>query len=166
MSPYPQGPILFCYDGSDGSRYAMRAAASLLAPRDAVVLSVWETVATRLATGGLLPIAGMSYISDEGELDAREQAAAQQVAEEGAAAASEHGWMASARAANAELRPGARSSTSPTRWTPALIVCGARGLERGQAGNHRLGLRGGASPSASSNPDHGATASPAKRDVE
>jgi len=87
MSPYPQGPILFCFDGSDGSRHALGAAASLLTPRDAVVLSVWETVAIRLATGGLLPLAGVSYISDEGDLDAREEAAAQQAAEEGAKAA-------------------------------------------------------------------------------
>jgi nucleotide-binding universal stress UspA family protein len=128
MSPYPQGPILFCYDGSEGSRHAMRAAASLLAPRDAVVLSVWETVAIRLATGGLLPLAGMSYISDEGDLDAREQAAAQKAAEEGAAAATEQGWRAAARAANAELATWRTIVDIADEIDAALIVCGARGL--------------------------------------
>ena len=43
-------PILFCFDGSDGSRAAMKAAADLInRPTDAVVLTVWETIATRLA---------------------------------------------------------------------------------------------------------------------
>ena len=47
------GPVLFCFDGSDGSRGAMRAAANLIkTPVDAVVITVWETVATRLALSG------------------------------------------------------------------------------------------------------------------
>jgi hypothetical protein len=47
------GPVLFCFDGSDGSRGAMRAASRLIMrPADAIVLTVWETVATRLAIGG------------------------------------------------------------------------------------------------------------------
>ena len=47
------GPVLFCFDGSDGSREAMRAAADLIdRPVDAVVLTVWETIATRLALAG------------------------------------------------------------------------------------------------------------------
>ena len=46
-------PVLFCYDGSQGSRNAMRAAADLLElPVDAVVLTVSETIATRLALAG------------------------------------------------------------------------------------------------------------------
>ena len=49
----PDGPVLFCFDGSDGSREALRAAADLIdRPVDAVVLTVWETVATRLALAG------------------------------------------------------------------------------------------------------------------
>ena len=47
------GPVPFCSDGSDGSRAALATAAELLAPRDAVVLTVWETVAMRLMAGGL-----------------------------------------------------------------------------------------------------------------
>src|SRR3984957_4660432 len=47
------GPVLFCFDGSDGSREAMRAAADLIdRPVEAVVLTVWETVATRLTLAG------------------------------------------------------------------------------------------------------------------
>ncbi len=49
----PGGPVLFCFDGSEGSRGAMRAAARLIdRPVEAVVLTVWETLATRLALSG------------------------------------------------------------------------------------------------------------------
>jgi nucleotide-binding universal stress UspA family protein len=128
MSPYPEGPILFCFDGSDGSRHAMNAAASLLAPRDVVVLTVWESIATRLATGGLLPVAGVSYISDEGDLDAQEEAAAQQAAEQGAKAATERGWSATPRASNAQLAAWRTIVDTADEIDAALIVCGARGL--------------------------------------
>ena len=54
------GPVLFCYDGSQGSRNAMRAAADLIGrPADAVALTVWETIATRLALAGAFT-AGLS----------------------------------------------------------------------------------------------------------
>jgi hypothetical protein len=43
------GPTLFCFDGSDGSRAALGAAARRLRPGPAVVLTVWETVALRMA---------------------------------------------------------------------------------------------------------------------
>ena len=47
------GAVLFCYDGSEGSRNAMRAAADLIErPVEVVVLTVWETIATRLALAG------------------------------------------------------------------------------------------------------------------
>ena len=53
MTAGRNGPVLFCFDGSDGSREAMRAAAGLIdRPVDAVVLTVWETIATRLALTG------------------------------------------------------------------------------------------------------------------
>lgn len=49
----PSGPVLFCFDGSEGSRNALRAAGELInRPVDAVVLTVWETVETRLALVG------------------------------------------------------------------------------------------------------------------
>ncbi len=45
--------MLFCFDGSDGSRGALRAAADLIdRPADAVVLTVWETIETQMALAG------------------------------------------------------------------------------------------------------------------
>src|SRR5213080_3422841 len=90
------GPTLFCFDGSTDSRAALRAAAQRLRPGPAVVLTVWETVALRIATRAF---AGGMAVSNESELDDREEAAAQAAAEEGARSAREHGWDAQARVA-------------------------------------------------------------------
>jgi nucleotide-binding universal stress UspA family protein len=40
------GPILLCYDGSDHAGAAIAAAADVLAPRDAVVVTAWEPIST------------------------------------------------------------------------------------------------------------------------
>ena len=45
-------PVLFCYDGSDGSKTALTAAAELIKPADAVVLVVWTRAAVQLARAG------------------------------------------------------------------------------------------------------------------
>jgi hypothetical protein len=45
------GPVLFCYDGSQGSRAAMTAAAELLAhPVPAVVLTIWQPASVLLGS--------------------------------------------------------------------------------------------------------------------
>ena len=76
-------PVLFCYDGSQGSRNAMRAAAALLErPVDAVVLTVWETIATRLALAGAFAV---GITTGGADLNEQEESAASGVAEEGAA---------------------------------------------------------------------------------
>jgi len=47
------GPVLFCYDGSEGSRAAMAAAAELVArPVPAVVLTIWQPASVLLARAG------------------------------------------------------------------------------------------------------------------
>ena len=58
-------PVLFCYDGSEGSKTALHAAAELIKPGDAVVLAVWTTVAVQLARTGSFLVA----IPNEGEID-------------------------------------------------------------------------------------------------
>jgi hypothetical protein len=51
------GPVLFCFDGSDGSRGALKAAGDLIErPVGAVVITVWETIATRLALSGAFAV--------------------------------------------------------------------------------------------------------------
>ena len=50
------GPVLLCYDGSDGAARAIAVAAGVLASRDAVVVVVWEPISTwePYDPGGLL----------------------------------------------------------------------------------------------------------------
>ena len=64
------GPVLFCYDGSEGSRAAMAAAAELVAhPAPAVVLTIWQPAAVLLARAGGF---GGGYLSDEERVDAEQ----------------------------------------------------------------------------------------------
>src|SRR3984885_116501 len=91
-------PGLFCYDGADGSKAALSVAVELVMhPADAVVLSVWTPVAVQLARGGSL----LTAVPNEGELDEEEIAAAQRIADEGAAGARGRGYNATARVAEA-----------------------------------------------------------------
>ena len=102
----------------------MRAAADLIdRPVDAVVLTIWETVATRLALAGAFA-AGATGGAD---LDAEEESYARSVAEEGALRASEHGYKASPMIRESfEGIPKAVLEVAD-RLSPRLIVCGQRG---------------------------------------
>ena len=121
-------PILFCSDGSDGSRAALATAAELLEPRDAVVLTVWETVALRLMSGGLYTGLGGAYVIDEGDLDAREEAAAREAADHGARAGQERGWETTGRIEQADVAIWQTVIQVADEIDASLIVCGARGL--------------------------------------
>src|ERR1700761_3054544 len=91
-------PVLFCYDGSEGSKAALSVAVELVMhPADAVVLVVWTPVALQLARGGSL----LAAVPNEGEMDEEERAAAQRLADEGAEAATRRGYHASALVARA-----------------------------------------------------------------
>src|SRR3984885_6034223 len=90
-------PVLFCYDGSEGSKTALTAAAELIKPADAVVLVVWTPAAVQLARAGSFIVA----VPNEGEIDLEEAAVALQIAEDGAAGARSRGYSASARIAEA-----------------------------------------------------------------
>jgi nucleotide-binding universal stress UspA family protein len=119
------GPVLFCFDGSDGSRGAMRAAVELIdTPAEAVVLTVWETLATRLALAGAF--AAGSTIGGV-DLDSEEESFARSVAEEGAGKANEHGFKATAL--TKESFEGIAKTVLETadELSSRLIVCGQRG---------------------------------------
>src|ERR1700690_594898 len=93
-------PVLFCYDGSDGSKSALRAAGGLIAhPADAVVLAVWTPAVVSLVRAGSF----LTAVPNEGEIDEQEAAVAKRIAEEGAAGARARGHHASARIAQADV---------------------------------------------------------------
>jgi nucleotide-binding universal stress UspA family protein len=119
------GPVLFCFDGSDGSREAMRAAVDLIAlPADAVVLTVWETVATRLALAGAFAAGTTTGGAD---LDAEEESYARSVAEEGALRASEHGFKATPMTKESFDGIPKAVLEAADELSARLIVCGQRG---------------------------------------
>jgi nucleotide-binding universal stress UspA family protein len=103
----------------------MRAAGKLITrPVDAVVLTVWETVATRLALAGAFA-AGIT--AGGADLDTEEESYARSVAEEGALRASEHGYTASPLIKESfEGIPRAILETADD-LSARLIVCGQRG---------------------------------------
>jgi nucleotide-binding universal stress UspA family protein len=127
-------PVLFCYDGSEGSKTALRAAAERIKPADAVVLTVWTPAAVQLARAGSFIVA----IPNEGEVDEEQAASAQKIAEEGAAGARKRGYNAIARVALAGDESVARTIDEVAEEVDAgLIVCGQRG--RGAIGSALLG---------------------------
>jgi len=117
-------PVLFCYDGSDGSRSAMVGAAELVThPADAVVLVVWMRAVVSLVRAGSF----LTAVPNEGEIDDQEAALAKRIAEEGAAGARERGYNASPRIARADVSVVATIGEIAQEIDPALIVCGQRG---------------------------------------
>ena len=126
-------PVLFCYDGSDGSKTALGSAVEFIKPGDAVVLVVWMAAAVQLAREGSFLVA----IPNEGLIDEQEAVAAQQVAEEGAAHARTHGYNASARIAQADESVAKTIDQVAQEIDASLVVCGQRG--RGTVASALLG---------------------------
>ncbi len=126
-------PVLFCYDGSDGSKTALTAAVEVIKPADAVVLVVWMPAAVQLARAGSFIVA----IPNEGEVDEQEAATAQQIAEEGAAGARRRGYNASPRIAQANESVARTIDEIAQEIDAGLVVCGQRG--RGAIGSALLG---------------------------
>jgi nucleotide-binding universal stress UspA family protein len=116
--------VLFCYDGSDGSRSALFAAAELVAhPAYAVVLAVWMPAVVSLVRAGSF----LTAVPNEGEIDEQEAASAQRIAEEGAARARARGYNASARIAQADTSVVGTIGEIAQEIDAGLIVCGQRG---------------------------------------
>jgi nucleotide-binding universal stress UspA family protein len=117
-------PVLFCYDGSEGSRAALSVAVELVMhPADAVVLVVWTPVAVQLTRGGSL----LAAVPNEGEMDEEERTEAQRLAEEGAEGARSRGYNASARVAEANESVAKTIREVAREIDACLIVCGQRG---------------------------------------
>ncbi len=117
-------PVLFCYDGSEGSKAALSVAVELVMhPADAVVLVVWTPIAIQLARGGSL----VAVVTNEGQLDEEEIAAAQRIADEGAANARARGYNAAARVEQANESVAKTIAEVAREIDARLIVCGQRG---------------------------------------
>ena len=126
-------PVLFCHDGSDGSRAALAAAVEVIKPADAVVLVVWTPAAVQLARAGSFIVA----VPNEGEIDEQEVATAREIAEEGATRLRERGYNATARIALADESVAKTIDEIAQEIDARLVVCGQRG--RGPIGSALLG---------------------------
>ena len=104
-------PVLFCYDGSDGSRTALLVAAELVTQlADAVVLAVWMPAVVSLVRAGSF----VTAVPNEGEIDEQEAAFAKRIA-------------ASARIAQADISVVGTIGEIAQEIDAGLIVCGQRG---------------------------------------
>lgn len=126
-------PVLFCYDGSDGSKTALGAVVDLIRPGDAVVLVVWMPASIQLARAGSFIVA----VPNEGEVDEEQAETAERIAQEGATACRRHGYNASARVAQGNESVATAIAQVADEIDAGLIVCGQRG--RGAIGSALLG---------------------------
>jgi nucleotide-binding universal stress UspA family protein len=102
----------------------MRAAGELIEPGvEAVVLTVWEPIAVRLALSG----AFAASPPEEGELDDQEASFAKEAAEDGARRAVEHGFKASAMTVQSTEGISQAILAASDELSARLIVCGQRG---------------------------------------
>jgi nucleotide-binding universal stress UspA family protein len=118
-----KNPVLFCYDGSEGSRRALAAAAEWIAPGDAVALTVWAPASVLLSRAGSFIVA----IPNEGEVDDQEAASAARIAQEGADLARERGYNVEARVAETRASVAKTIEEVADDVGAGLIVCGQRG---------------------------------------
>src|SRR5579863_1325853 len=117
-------PVLFCYDGSEGSGAALSAAVEVVMhPADAVVLVVWTPIAVQLARGGSL----LAVVPNEDQMDEEEIAVAQALADAGAEGLRGRGYNASARIARANESVAKTIGEVAREIDACLIVCGQRG---------------------------------------
>ena len=117
-------PTLVCYDGSEQSRRGLQAISGLLAPTDAVVLTVWQPLVTKLAETGSF---GVFALEGEGDVDLAEEKAARAAAEDGAERARAAGHTATARVEEARGAAATRIIEVADEIDAGLIVCGTRG---------------------------------------
>jgi nucleotide-binding universal stress UspA family protein len=119
------GPLLICYDGSADAKHAIESAGALLAARPALVVTVWQPIASLDSVVWSGMIVGVDSFA---ELDRAAAEAGGRVADEGVRIAQQAGL---------EAEPLAIKATGPVWKTivetadchdAAAIVIGSRGL--------------------------------------
>lgn len=125
QSHSPAGPVLACYDGSQGSHQALRSGGLVVGRRKVVVLTIWQPIAAQLARiGSFGPITGFD---GEEQVDLQEQRAAAAAADEGAQRASELGFDATSRVEETRSAVWEAIVGVADDIDAVLILCGSRG---------------------------------------
>jgi nucleotide-binding universal stress UspA family protein len=141
------GPVVIGFDGTAIAQQALRESAALLAPREALVVVVWEAGrALELMTLPTLPLEEPPVWLDPGaalEAEHAASASAERLAEQGAALASEVGYQAEGLAV-ADERTVADTllRVAADRDSQALVVGshGRRGLTAALLGSTSKGV--------------------------
>jgi nucleotide-binding universal stress UspA family protein len=126
-------PVLLCFDGSDDAATAIAQAAELLAPRRAVVLTVWEPVATwePYDPATILSAPASKLISATLGLDEITAELAEEKVKQGVALAKGAGFAAQGRVAHGKTWRAICDVAGEI--DAATIVLGARGLSRAES---------------------------------
>jgi nucleotide-binding universal stress UspA family protein len=118
------GPLLVCYDGSDGAKAALEAAAAAFAPGRAVVACYWQPFAS---SGKRFGVDIRELVQDADDINRREATLAATLAEEGAALARGGGLDAEARPVEIDGPIDEAILAHADELDAAAIVLGARG---------------------------------------
>lgn len=121
------GPILIAYDGSEDAAAAIRRAGRLLAPRPAVVVHVWESLAGLLLHTDVSGLAG-TMSEAAAEVDEEDRRGAERYASEGAELAAAAGFDAEPRAIQGRPKAWPALLETADEIEAAVIVIGSRGL--------------------------------------
>ena len=126
-------PVLLCFDGSDDAATAIAQAAELLAPRRAVVLTVWEPVATwePYDPATILSAPVSKLLSRALGVDEIAAELAEEKVKQGVALASNAGFPAQGRVTHGKTWRAICDVAGEI--DAATIVLGARGLSRVQS---------------------------------
>ena len=116
------GPLLVCYDGSDGAKEALAAAAHAFPGREAVVVSYWQPFGSTKRLG----IDIRELVQDPDAINLREAALAESLAEEGAALARDAGLDAQPQAVRIDGPIDEAILSQSDELEAAAIVLGSR----------------------------------------
>jgi nucleotide-binding universal stress UspA family protein len=123
MSAEGEGPLLVCYDGSEGARAALDAAVHLFAGREAVVACYWQPFG---ASGRRFATEILELVQDAPSINEREEEQARSFAEEGAALVRAAGLTAEAEAVRIDVPIDEAILAHAERIDALAIVMGSR----------------------------------------
>jgi nucleotide-binding universal stress UspA family protein len=119
------GPLLICYDGSADAKHAIESAGALLAARPALVVTVWQPIASLDSVVWSGMIVGVDNFA---ELDRAAAEGGGRVADEGVRIAQQAGLEAEPLAIKAVGPVWKTIVETADRHDAAAIVIGSRGL--------------------------------------
>jgi nucleotide-binding universal stress UspA family protein len=118
----PDRPLLLCYDGSEDAKHAISEAATLLGPRPALVLTVWQHAAAIPAFAWAAPL------PDLDDLLSAAREGARRVADEGVEAARSAGFTATPLVVESGVPVWLAVVEAADAHDVAAVVMGSRGL--------------------------------------